>query len=41
MNRCGQWKVGQVAPTKEDIFDPDFASEKCSFAANKKVATNA
>ena len=40
MNWFGQWKVGQVAPSKCDIFDPDSASEKSNFAVNAKVVTN-
>ena len=40
MNRFGYWKVGQVAPSKDDIFDPDFAHENCNFAVNKKVVAN-
>ena len=40
MNRFGQWEVGQVSPSKDDIYDPDFAPKKCNFAVNKKVATN-
>ena len=40
MNRFGQWKVGQVVPTKEDIFGPDCDHEKFSVAVNKKIATN-
>ena len=41
MNRFGKWEVGQVAPSKEDIFDPDFdPPKKCNFAMNKKFATN-
>ena len=28
MNRMGRWKVGQVAPSKDDLFDPDFTLEK-------------
>ena len=39
-NNFGQWKVGQVVPTKDDIFDPDISPEKCSLAVNKKIATN-
>ena len=37
MNRFGQWEVGQVSPSKDDIYDPDFAPKKCNFAANKKL----
>ena len=41
MNRYGQWEVGQVAPSKDDIFDQDFApSKKCNFAVNKRVTAN-
>ena len=28
MNRFSQWEVDQVAPTKDDLFDSDFASQK-------------
>ena len=28
MNRFGQWEVVQVAPAKDDIFDPDFVPQK-------------
>ena len=33
MNQLSRWQIGQVAPSKYDTFDPDFAM-------NKKFATN-
>ena len=27
MNKFGQWEVGQVVPSKDDIFDTDFNPE--------------
>ena len=38
LNRFGPWEVGQVDPTKDNIFDPDFAL--CIFAVNIKFAIN-
>ena len=32
MNRFGQWEVVQVAPSKDDIFDPAWHPEKGNFA---------
>ena len=36
MNLFRQWEIGQVDPSKDDIFDPDFSPENCNFAVKQK-----